>query len=178
MNINSDEELINAILNELKIVISKVIKDFTNDLKENIENKIYANDSSFYDKTYQILNSVINPIVEIRGNSIIAKLGINSSIIKSEIVKDNNKFNRHASVDNSSIWNGIPINEAVLAWWDKGANGIVPTPNTEYWKSVFGDYGFSNNPKYSIFEESLNNEISKTLSKFGIVQKNINLNIS
>lgn len=105
-------------------------------------------------------------------------IGIDSSKIES-FIGQSGKFNQHMSIDGSTSWNGIPISEALLTWWDEGTrNSFVNLKPTNYWTDVFGDSGRKDNPNYYLLEKLIDGEINKALSKFGIVENKVPLKIT
>ena len=81
-------------------------------------------------------------------------IGMDSSKIES-FIGQSGKFNQHMSIDGSTSWNGIPISEALLTWWDEGTrNSFVNLKPTNYWTDVFGDSGRKDNPNYCCYKGS------------------------
>lgn len=180
MEIKDENQLKELISQELEKALRNIAQNISSQLTENILQDIYGNPvSEYYDRTMQFLKSVIKPTVTIKGDSVSVTIGMDSSLIESSL-GGKNKLNKHMSVDGSDVWNGIPISEAILTWWDEGTKNspIKNLSATNYWTKVMGDSGRKNNPNYNKLESVINQEIIKALSKFGDIKPLVKLNMS
>lgn len=158
--------------------ISKVLRNISekvyNELKRNMKGVYSSNDSLYYDRTYNFLNSIIKPKIKTTKKGVSVVIGIDYTKIKPKI-SDNGTLNAHADINANSIWNGISISEALLTWLDEGTtkSHIHNKNQSNYWYDVMGGRGYDTDVEvdYKRLDRLIEDEIKTSFSDIGIVIK-------
>jgi hypothetical protein len=140
----------------LKDCLEEIAFETAKELQRRVQTDWYeAHSPQFYDRTYQLLNSIINSKVEQKGNKFEVTIGFDHSIITPNFLGGNG-FNEHMGFD------GIPFIEGLIETIEEGNSspyspnyarqGINMVEKTAYWlatnllkisKEIFRKYGIN-----------------------------------
>jgi hypothetical protein len=140
----------------LKQCLEEIALQTAKELQKHVQTEWYeAHSPQFYDRTYQLLNSITNSNIEQKGNKFIVSIYFDHTMITPNFL-GNNGFNEHMGFD------GIPFVGGLIETIEEGnlsphspsyaRNGIHMVEKTAYWlstnllkisKEVFRKYGIN-----------------------------------
>jgi hypothetical protein len=176
--ITNDPQLRVLIERDISEALQEAAEKIQNKLSESMNNAIYNKPQSrYYKRTFGMMKSIFAPKINYSGGTINIEVGLDISQMEQTLSVSSRTFNAHMNQWGTKSfkqdpykWNGIDVREGLVSWWDTGTSNpsnLPSLPTTNYWKSVMGDRMDNPNPDYSkawkIFEE----ELTKSLSKFG-----------
>jgi hypothetical protein len=137
MTITNWPQLKQYIENILKQCLEEIVLETGKELQKHVQTEWYeAHSPQFYDRTYQLLNSITNSKVEQKGNKFEVTIGFDHSMIVPNFLA-NGGFNEHMGFD------GIPFVEGLIETIEEGnlspyspsyaRNGIHMVEKTAYW---------------------------------------------
>lgn len=171
--ITSQQQLLEVFHQEMAQVLEYVSKEITDKLMNTINSRIYSrgHSSEYYTRTYQFFDSIIMPQVEVKRDSVSVKIGMDYTKMKPMIAENNGMFNQHMGFPSQDSWRGITVSEALLSWWDYGTDSSIHSlPQTNYWKDVFGDRAYEENPNYVKLDKLIEEIMIREFGKFGNIR--------
>ena len=159
MKFNSLKDMNKYVNSQMKeIVNTQLSEKILLTLRDFVESTVYANEPSQYERTYQLLNSLIVGETKSVGNLIACSVYFDSSKISQ--TKADNGWNQHMSVYGYTNYNGEPINEMLPYWLNYGTDSPIYSHE---------DHQFLEKTIESLNNGSLRQELIKFLKQRGIV---------
>jgi hypothetical protein len=130
-------QLKSYIENILKQCLEKIALETAKELQKHVQTDWYeAHSPQFYDRTYQLLNSITNSNIEQKGNKFIVSVYFDHTMITPNFL-DNDGFNEHMGFDGEPFVEGLieTIEEGNLSHYSPSyaRNGIDMVEKTAYW---------------------------------------------
>jgi len=175
MDIRNDTQLTQVLKTVTAEALMEAVEYIQDNLKINMWNEIYFRpSSSYYERTAQMMKSVVKPKIKITGAKIETEIGIDTETVFQMYRAGVDSFNAHmntSTMKDPYTWRGTLVNRAVFVWYDEGTdNSYFPSvPQTNFWYDVMGSRFTDSNPNYDKAYQVFKRALIRNLGKFGNV---------